>query len=113
TFSIAFFSYVFFRNWTKAAMITVIWMSFFFFFGAVHEFLRDNVPVRFFSRYGFLLAFVFILLVAVFVILKKIRKPMYRTTYFLNSLFIIYIIVDSVGLVIKVFGPQNQGLSIY
>jgi hypothetical protein len=113
TFSIAFFSYIFFRNWTKAAMITVIWMSFFFFFGAVHEFLRDNIPVRFFSRYSFLLAFVFLLLIVIFILLKKTRKPLYRTTYFLNSLFLIYIIVDSVGVLIKTFGPQDEGLSIY
>lgn len=113
TLSIAIFSFIFFRNWTKAAMITVLWMSFFFFFGAVHEFLKDNVRVRFFSRYSFLLAFVFILLIVVFIILKKIRKPLYRTTYFLNSLFIIYILVDGVGVMIKTFGPQDEGLSIY
>lgn len=113
TFSIAFFSYIFFRSWTKAAMITVIWMSFFFFFGAVHEFLKENIPVRFFSRYSFLLAFVFVVLIVIFILLKKTRKPLYRTTSFLNSLFIIYIIVDGIGVLVKTFGPQDQGLSIY
>ena len=54
TIAINVFSWFFFRNWTKAAVITVIWMSFFFFFGALHEFLKEHSPLRFFSKYSFL-----------------------------------------------------------
>ena len=53
--SIATFSWFFFRNWNRSALITTFWMAFFFFFGALHEFLKEHSPVDFFSRYSFLL----------------------------------------------------------
>jgi hypothetical protein len=113
TFSIAVFSWVFFRNWTKAALITVIWMSFFFFFGAIHEFFKEHESLQFFSRYSFLLSAFFGSLVIIFIILKKIRKPFFRTTMFLNVLFLIYLIVDLGGVLIKVANPRSQQLSVY
>lgn len=113
TVNIVFFSWLIFRNWTKASLMTTLWMSFFFFFGALHEFLRERSPVQFISQYRFLLPMIFVALIVTFVYLKKTKKPFYRTTYFLNSLFIIYIIIDGVGVVVKALGPGDRGLSVY
>jgi hypothetical protein len=113
TISINFFSYIFFRNWTKAAVITVVWMSFFFFFGALHEFLKEHASLRFFSRYSFLLSAIFFVLVIIFIQLKKVRKPFLRSTMFLNVLFIIYIAIDLGGVLIKTTNPHGQTLSVY
>ncbi len=107
------FSWFFFRNWTKAAVITVIWMSFFFFFGALHEFLKEHVPIRFFSRYSFLLSAFFLVLIIIFIYLKKIKKPFLRSTMYLNVLLLVYILVDLSGLVVKVVNPRKQRLSVY
>lgn len=114
TLNIALFSYFFFRNVTKAALITTLWMVFFFFFGAVHEFLRENISVRFFSRYGFLLPFMFLLLILIFIYLKKVKKPFYGTSLFLNVLFLVYILIDTTGVIIKALNPdESSGLSVY
>lgn len=113
TLSINVFSWFFFRNWTKAAVITVIWMSFFFFFGALHEFLRENVEIRFFSRYSFLLSTFFLLLIAIFIYLKKIKKPFLRSTMYLNVLFLVYILVDLSGIIMKTIHPHPHHLSVY
>jgi FlaA1/EpsC-like NDP-sugar epimerase len=63
------FSYIFFRNKNKAALITFMWMAFFFFFAALHEFLRQQSPIHLASRYGFLLGTFTILFVIIFVYL--------------------------------------------
>jgi hypothetical protein len=113
TLSINVFSWFFFRNWTKAAVITGVWMSFYFFFAALHEFLKDNAPVKFLSKYSFLLSAFFIVLVIVFIQLKKIKKPFLRSTLFFNVLFGVYILVDASGIVYKVINPHEKSLSVY
>lgn len=113
TISINFFSWFFFRNWTKAAVITVIWMSFFFFFGALHEFLKGHKSLHFFSRYSFLLSFFFLVQIIIFIYLKKIKKPFLKSTMYLNVLFIVYILIDVTGLIIKTINPHQQQLSVY
>jgi hypothetical protein len=113
TIAINVFSWFFFRNWTKAAVITVIWMSFFFFFGALHEFLKEHAPVRFFSKYSFLLSSFFLVLIVIFIYLKKIKKPFLKSTMYLNVLFLVYILVDISGIVIKAVNPHEKRLSVY
>lgn len=94
TMSIAGFSYIFFRNWNRAALITTFWMSFFFFFGALHEFLKANSPIKLFSRYSFLLGMALTILFFLFIYFRKSTKPFQRFSIYLNLLFIIYIITD-------------------
>lgn len=113
TISINLFSYIFFRNWTKAAVITVVWMSFFFFFGAVHEFLKSHPVLEVFGHYRFLLPAIFAVLIAIFIYLKKIKKPFLRSTLFLNVLFTIYIVVDLGAVLIKAIRPPEHQLTVY
>lgn len=94
TMSIAGFSYVFFRNWNRAALITTFWMSFFFFFGALHEFLKAHSPIKLFSRYSFLLGMALSILFVLFIYFRKSTKPFQRFSVYLNLLFIIYIVTD-------------------
>jgi hypothetical protein len=113
TIGINVFSWFFFRNWTKAAVITVIWMSFFFFFGALHEFLKEHAPLRFFSKYSFLLSTFFLVLIIIFIYLKKIKKPFLRSTMYLNILFLVYIFIDLSGIIYKTINPNEKKLSVY
>lgn len=94
TMSIAGFSYFFFRNWNRAALITTFWMSFFFFFGALHEFMKEHSPIKFLSRYAFLLAAALSILFVLFIFFKQSKKPFQRFSIYLNALFLIYILVD-------------------
>src|SRR5258708_5370089 len=69
TAMIFLFSYVFFRDTNRSALTTFMWMAFFFFFAALHEFLRQHSPIHLISRYGFMLSTFTALFVIFFVYL--------------------------------------------
>src|SRR5215831_3518325 len=107
------FSFIFFREKNKSALITASWMSFFFFFAALHEFLKQRSPVHILSRYGFLLTAFIIFFVCFFVFLKRTKKPLKGIRFFLNVLLIIYIVVDVGGVIWKASRPDAHQLSVY
>lgn len=111
--SIATFSWFFFRNWNRAALITTFWMAFFFFFGALHEFLKEHSPIEFFSRYSFLLTAALSTLFFLFIFFKRSSKPFQRFSIYLNALFIIYIGIDTGIALWKSTLKNKQGLSVY
>jgi Sulfatase len=113
TLLIAVFSWFVFRNRTKASLITVTWMGFFFFFAALHEFLKEHGGFLIMSRYSVLLSIFFIVFVILFVWLKKVEKPFFRSTMYLNVLLLIYIVVDTTGVIIKSVNPAEHRLSTY
>ncbi len=113
TMSIATFSWFFFRNWNRASLITIFWMSFFFFFGALHEFLKEHSPVELFSRYSFLLTTALILLFFLFIYFKLSSKPFQRFSIYLNALFLIYISIDLGTALWKSTHKSDKLLSVY
>ena len=113
TLSIATFSWFFFRNWNRASLITVFWMSFFFFFGALHEFLKEHSPIRFVARYSFLLAAALFILFFLFIFFKKSNKPFQRFSIYLNTLFLIYICIDLGTAFWKGSHKNEKLLSVY
>ncbi|WP_207514273.1 sulfatase-like hydrolase/transferase [Longitalea luteola] len=111
TIIIAAVCWLYFRNTAKAALVTVSLMAFYFFFGALHEFLKINAP-RFFSKYAFLLT-TFLLLITTLVIYLRKNRSLKRVTAFLNVLLIIYIVVDGARIFIKAMDPAGNSLSTY
>jgi len=109
---IGLFSYLIFKDINKAALITAAWMSFFFFFAALHEFLKENAP-KFFSKYSFMLSLSVVLLIVLYIILKRTKGKFLKFNLFINVLFIIYIFVDIGGLIWKSNNPSYQKLSVY
>jgi len=107
------FSFFVFRELHRAALITAMWMAFFFFFAALHEFLRQHSPILLFSRYGFLLCTFTGLFVILFVFLKRTKKPLKGIRFFLNVLMCVYILVDLAGVAWKAFHPGEHQLSVY
>ena len=107
------FSFLFFKNRTRAALIATLWMAVFFFFGALHDFLRENSSVKFFSRYSILLPVVLLFLVWLFIFLKKTPKRFSRFTIFLNTLLVIYIVIDGIMILTKEFQSRSNTLSVY
>ena len=101
TLGIGLFSYIIFKDINKAAFITGAWMSFFFFFGAIHEFLKGNAP-KFFSKYSFMLGLSVVLLIVLYIILKRRKGKFLKFNLFVNVLFIIYIFVDIGGLDLEI-----------
>jgi hypothetical protein len=56
----------------------------------------------------FLLAFIILL-----VYLKKTKSPLFKLSFFLNALLIIYLLVDTAGLFWKSSHPDKNKLAIY
>src|SRR5689334_10858808 len=106
-------SYLIFKNWRKSALFAFCLMSFYFFYGAVHDFLKLHVEWRLFSRHGFLLSTFLILFFVLFIYLKRSTKQLSKLTLFLNILLFVYICVDLVTAIAKSFSRPQNGLSIY
>lgn len=105
--------YLVFRNAVKAGLMTVALMAFYLFFGAIYDFLKFKIGIRLFYKYTFLLPFFLVLLLVVFIALKRSKKPWLRMAVFLNALFLILILFDVVSLGWKIFSPSNNRMTTY
>src|SRR4026207_2010773 len=57
-FNIAFF--FLFRNNYRASFFLFVLLFIYFFFGAIHDQIRNVLPGTFFSKYSFILSFIFL-----------------------------------------------------
>ena len=101
-------SWIFFRDIRKAGLMTGIWIGIYLFFGAIHDFLKANSPFDFLYRYRYLGPILILLLIVLFVFIKKTRYPLFRITFFLNILFCIYLLLDVVNILSKALRPNKQ-----
>jgi hypothetical protein len=106
-------SYLFFKDHRKSSIITTLWMSFFLFYSAFHEFLKTYSPFSFFGRYVFTLPFAILMFILLFIYVKKINKRFVRFSVLLNLLFAIYIVLDLSLLTWKSSTPRKYNLSLY
>ena len=83
----------FFKNYFKAALMASYVFAFYCFFGAIQDFFK--IHGVFFSRYLFLLSSFLIFFVVLIIALKKTGRSFFRLSLFLNTLFIIYILIDA------------------
>ncbi len=102
---------VIFKNRIKAALAESFVMAFYLFFGAIQDFCKVHFAIL--NRYSVLLPLFLILFIALIVYLKKSKSSFWKLNLFLNSLFLIYIIVDLGSLVNKNFNPPLNKLSSY
>lgn len=100
-----------FKNRTKAALASSFIMAFYLFFGAIQDFCKAHLAAL--NRYSVLLSLFVIIFIALIVYLKKSNSTFSKLNLFLNSLFLIYIIVDLGTLANKNFNPPLNKLSIY
>jgi hypothetical protein len=89
------------KNWIKAAIIAFFIMAFHFFFGSIQDALRKMFPGSFITKYVFILPASFCLLVLLIILLKKRKKPLQRFAFYLNFLFMLLIVMDTVWLISK------------
>jgi hypothetical protein len=88
------------KNKIKAAILTTVTGIFYLFFGDIKNALGNISFTGFISSYRFLLPLLLILSIAIFI--KVIRgRSTANTNFFLNLLFLIFIILDSASLVTK------------
>jgi hypothetical protein len=105
--------YVIFRNAIKAGLMAAALLAFLFFVCAIYDFFKLKTGIRFLYKYTFLLPFFGCLLLAVFIVLKRSKKPLLRWTLFLNTLFLIFIAFDAVSLAWKMISPATTKMSNY
>ena len=86
------FSTLLLKDRIKAAIFASFMMAFYLFFGALHDFLREHRS--FLHKYSILLPGFVVLSVLLFFYLKK-KASFGRTVFFLNSLLLLYLLVDS------------------
>ena len=99
-FALGFFL---FRNASKAALAAGLVLIFYFFFGALQDFLKAHVHAL--SRYAFLLPAILVASAAWIVFLRRTRRNFPRLFFYLNLLFLIYILVDIAAIL---FYPTRQ-----
>jgi hypothetical protein len=81
------------KNFIKAALLASMVMAFHFFFGNVHDFIKSILGSGFFTRYGVIISMTLILLVFLFLLIRK-RKTPYKFTSYFNILLLILVVID-------------------
>jgi len=94
---------LFFKQPYKAAVFSFCIMAFHFFFGAAQDFLKTQFDNAFISRYSVLLPFSLAGFVALIVYLKKTARTFNGFNFYLNSLLFLLLIIDTGGLLVKIF----------
>ena len=103
--------YLIYRNKIKAGLITFLLLSIFFFYGAIQDFLKANLPAL--NRYVILLSSFFLSTVIVAGVLKKSKQRFIKVNFFLNCLLIIYIVADLAVVLAKSFSLSKDKFTIY
>jgi len=97
-----------FKEWLKAAIVAFLVMAFHFFFGAMQDGLRHALHGSFLSKYSFMLPAFIILLVIVIIVLKKRDKAPKRLALYLNFLFVLLVLIDTVWLFDKITAKNKS-----
>jgi hypothetical protein len=84
-----------YRDRIKASVLAFGLLAAQFFFGSVHDLLKDGFPGSFLTRYSFLLPFGLGLVATLAVWLKKTRRPLQRLSAYLNLLFILLLFSEA------------------
>ena len=105
--------WLFLREIPAAAILTAATMGFFFFYEAFIQWLTKLFPHRFFTTSPFLLAIGLLVLMVLFIYVKKRKGTFPRLYFFLNTILLVYILVDTGWLLLKFWHPPANPLSVY
>ncbi|MEI9910535.1 MAG: hypothetical protein WDO71_13210 [Bacteroidota bacterium] len=97
-----------YRNWMKAALMAFFIMAFHFFFGSMHDGLKNILPGAFITKYLFILPLSLCLLALAVVLLKKSKRPLLKTAFYLNILFLLLIVLDAIMLTGKIISGRKN-----
>jgi hypothetical protein len=100
--AIAALAWFFFRDLHKAALMTLLLMSYYFFYGSMKDVLLQQFPESFLNRYRFIIPFTVLLFIISFAWLKRRKRPLTRFILYINVLLAILVVFDLGSLSIKV-----------
>jgi hypothetical protein len=95
--------FLFTRNYVLASLITCFAGLWYFFFGAIHDWIRSYSVLSFISSYSVLLPLLLLISVLLFIFLKRNKKIALKLFFYLNILLLIYCLLDSFLLLKKQF----------
>ncbi len=98
----------FYRDFFKANLIAFFIMCFYFFFGAMHDFLKKNFHESVITKYSFLLPATFIVFILILILLKKREKTLLKISQYLNILLLLLLLVDLGWLVSKTISENKK-----
>ena len=89
------------KNRLKTSLIIFLLLAINLFWGSTLDFVKANSGIPFLTRYIFILPFTFIIILAVFIYLKKTKSSLTKIFLYLNLLFLLLIAVDIAGIFLK------------
>jgi sulfatase-like protein len=93
--------YLFFRSWNKAALMSFVSLLFFYFTGDVKNWLSQNFPRSIGQSYTLLLPVCFLILLVVFIILKKTKSTLQSHVFIINLAMLLFIAADLIQIFLK------------
>lgn len=101
-------SYLVFKSRPKALVFVFFLMSIQFFFGAIHDLIKNLFNSSFITKYSFLLPLVFVITVTAFFFFLKTTRTFKKITRYLSFTLAILIVVDFVILVSKLVARSKN-----
>jgi hypothetical protein len=105
-------NWLFFHNFTKAAVISFYLMVLFFFFGSIQDLLRKHFAGSFFSRYSFILPFFLLAFILLVGWMKKTKSSLQRLTLYLNALLLVVCCLDIFWLGGRIFARSGKSPNV-
>lgn len=100
----------FFRNILKASLTSAFTLFIYFFFGALHDFIKEIPFVSFLGKYSVLLPILLALYLFVLWRIKKSVQP--KLIFYLNFLFILLLTFDSVKIIRQLITHKTEKLAV-
>lgn len=93
-----------FKDRTRAAVFLTFFLTVFLFFGAFQDFLGDRRATSAIAQLRIFFPACLVLILLIFILLKRSRSTFLRLRVFLNVLLVLYVLIDIVTIIAK---PQH------
>jgi hypothetical protein len=107
-FFIFLLSYLLLRNSRRASLFSFVLLMFFYFFCDLKDWLHEATSGTFASKYIFLLPFIFLIIVIVFIIIKKTKSHFSKLFLYINTTFVLFILIDVTGILFNTSVYKND-----
>jgi hypothetical protein len=92
-------TFLLYRNRAKAALAAGFPLAFYFFFGAIQDFLKAYLHPL--SRYVIIVPALAATALVWIIFLRRTRRPFLQWFFYLNSLFLLYLLVDGAAILLS------------
>ncbi|MEO5946233.1 MAG: hypothetical protein ABIP79_05415 [Chitinophagaceae bacterium] len=112
TIVVSLLCWLVYKNFRKADLTAFVLMVIFFFFGTVHDALKNILPNSFITKYSFILPLLLILALLLIFLVKKSKSDFRQLFLYLNSVLLILLVVEALSIVKKTATTKNSVVSL-